>query len=407
MTEKKRIVWIDQLRAVAFYFVILGHMSISGILKNWVYSFHMPLFFFISGLNLNIEKIYKTPFTEYFSRLFKRMVVPYLWLQMLSFLLRQASAFINQREVPVPKLLLGILVSNNNLVSSPSNPLYYILLLFAVQLMLWFLIKIMKANKERIGVFLFVFSLLSVFTERISLPLHVNVIPMGMLLVFIGRVLMDFYMNNREKIEKLNKAFYLLICVFLFAVGFLLSKINGRISIHGNFYGRDFIMAIISAVATSSAITMVIMILPNSRFLNFVGKNTLFYLGVHKPLLLVMENLAGEYENHWAFILFGSIFCFLILAPFALIVNKYFPYIVGESIREETKAIRVCKFFAVAASMAVPWSYINNNFMGGILKTTAAYRALSLTAYILIALLIVIIFNYVIPFMFNKKKKAD
>ena len=45
MAEKKRIVWIDQLRGLAFYTVILGHMSIGKSLKNWLYSFHMPLFF--------------------------------------------------------------------------------------------------------------------------------------------------------------------------------------------------------------------------------------------------------------------------------------------------------------------------------------------------------------------------
>ena len=62
MTKSNRIVWIDQLRAVAFLLVIIGHTYVNADVKSVIYSFHMPLFFMISGLTLNRGKILNTPF---------------------------------------------------------------------------------------------------------------------------------------------------------------------------------------------------------------------------------------------------------------------------------------------------------------------------------------------------------
>ena len=48
-----KIQWIDVAKGIAIIFVVLGH-CVSGQTFIWVYSFHIPLFFFISGyLSIN------------------------------------------------------------------------------------------------------------------------------------------------------------------------------------------------------------------------------------------------------------------------------------------------------------------------------------------------------------------
>jgi acyltransferase len=46
----KRIEWVDHLKAMGIFLVVYGHSppSVSGV-EKWIYSFHMPLFFLISG----------------------------------------------------------------------------------------------------------------------------------------------------------------------------------------------------------------------------------------------------------------------------------------------------------------------------------------------------------------------
>lgn len=49
--RKERVTYVDFAKGVTILFVIIGHMSqISIILKYFIFSFHMPMFFLTSGL---------------------------------------------------------------------------------------------------------------------------------------------------------------------------------------------------------------------------------------------------------------------------------------------------------------------------------------------------------------------
>lgn len=53
---KERILWIDELKGFTIFLVIIGHILISRFLPQFqlfhtvIYSFHMPLFMFLSGI---------------------------------------------------------------------------------------------------------------------------------------------------------------------------------------------------------------------------------------------------------------------------------------------------------------------------------------------------------------------
>ena len=48
--KSNRIVWIDYLKVIAIYWVVLGHQPITNHnVHDWIFSFHVPVFFIISG----------------------------------------------------------------------------------------------------------------------------------------------------------------------------------------------------------------------------------------------------------------------------------------------------------------------------------------------------------------------
>lgn len=49
---EKRVEWIDMAKGIGLLFVFLGHLK-TPFLATWIYTFHMPLFFFLSGLVYN------------------------------------------------------------------------------------------------------------------------------------------------------------------------------------------------------------------------------------------------------------------------------------------------------------------------------------------------------------------
>ena len=69
----KRINYIDYAKGLAILCVLLGHMEIHPILKNYIYSFHMPLFFILSGYFMKRAKLDKDTVIKNF----KSIMVPY------------------------------------------------------------------------------------------------------------------------------------------------------------------------------------------------------------------------------------------------------------------------------------------------------------------------------------------
>lgn len=51
-----RLPWIDALKGFGIMLVVFAHYSLPVALDTYIFSFHMPLFFFISGFLLNFVK---------------------------------------------------------------------------------------------------------------------------------------------------------------------------------------------------------------------------------------------------------------------------------------------------------------------------------------------------------------
>ena len=78
MTEElkvlDRIEWIDALKGFGIFCVTLGHLGCWYPLEKHIYSFHMFLFFFLSGY-LHNRKYSKK---EYIKRKFQTIFIPFL-----------------------------------------------------------------------------------------------------------------------------------------------------------------------------------------------------------------------------------------------------------------------------------------------------------------------------------------
>jgi fucose 4-O-acetylase-like acetyltransferase len=77
-TSSKRFKYIDVTKGIGILLVVLGHNDIvlvSPYLKLFIYSFHMPLFFFISGYFINVS----TPFSQFLKKRFNSTLKPYFF----------------------------------------------------------------------------------------------------------------------------------------------------------------------------------------------------------------------------------------------------------------------------------------------------------------------------------------
>ena len=118
----KRIEWVDICKGLGICLVIIGHTSIaniSPILYDWIYSFHMPLFYMLSGLMFNPDK-YDT-LVKYLNRRVRSLIIPFLLLNTILFILVRWTNLL-YIQLQWTELLTGVLA------------MYFIRVLFITEL---------------------------------------------------------------------------------------------------------------------------------------------------------------------------------------------------------------------------------------------------------------------------------
>lgn len=141
MPTARRLPYIDMAKGFAMLLVIIGHCTYSGkLLVGWLYSFHMPLFFALSGFTFRPEK-YKS-LREIISVKFRQLIIPYfffcgvLWVLCLLLLDGMKLEYRHINE------LIGIVV--NKRLSKYFFNLWFLTTLFFAEPLLWCLCHLTK-----------------------------------------------------------------------------------------------------------------------------------------------------------------------------------------------------------------------------------------------------------------------
>ncbi len=103
MSGNARLPWLDAAKGCGIIFVVMGHITTDPLLSRFISSFHMPLFFFLSGVAFNFARK-----EQFIRRHARSLLTPYFVFALLSFLywfilerhfrpvnLDPASAFLN------------------------------------------------------------------------------------------------------------------------------------------------------------------------------------------------------------------------------------------------------------------------------------------------------------------------
>lgn len=129
--NNKRDVTLDMMKGVGIFSVVLAHFISSC--RHLIYSFHMPLFFIISGILFSPRGIKETIHKD-----FKRLVVPYLIVCLIYLILDLLRTIVTHENIGV-----SILKISSNIIFPQYKPqLSSFLTLNLGGLMIWFLLAL-------------------------------------------------------------------------------------------------------------------------------------------------------------------------------------------------------------------------------------------------------------------------
>lgn len=141
--EKKRINWIDVAKFWGMFLIYIGHFgSTSGLIYEWAFTFHVPLFFFLSGCLKNYNTGHKI------GHKFNTIIIPYFFFGLLIVVYDALNNSSLYNLLPQIKCLLKGSIRNSCVLS---GQLWFLTCLFVIEIFFSIIIKI---TKSRAGVFL-------------------------------------------------------------------------------------------------------------------------------------------------------------------------------------------------------------------------------------------------------------
>lgn len=324
---KQRIAYIDVAKGIGIILVVLGHCLAYGCQNQFfrfIYSFHMPLFFFLSGYVFRSKDS-----TAFFTSKIKTLLLPVIFFQTLNL------------------VLFSILYCSGRVFDKDLTQYHHFLTFGGF----WFIITLLCVS-----------SLYYVIYEKIVYRFNNKNILMlcfAMCFLIIGLIYAPSIANQQNQpIATTMTAFFFYTCgglfkslvsnitvtnsrtrIIAFFIGLALSALcfyfNGFTEVNVDYntsrYGNRLLF-VANALLGSLAVIMISYAISKSKILEWYGKNTLMLLFVHIPLWKSFDAIIVHFTSYEGGI--KSTIVFIISLSLGTIIvrfiNRYCPWLTGK-----------------------------------------------------------------------------
>ncbi len=322
--------FVDLLKGFGIFLVVWGHTMTPRSI--YIYSFHMPLFFFLSGY---VHK--DRPLPAFLGAKIRSLYIPYFIFSGLSWLFYLAQYLVDRRFENIashlPKLQSLLTGSADN---GGNNPIWFLTCIFVVSLIFLILDRYLQHPLWKCGVVLGL-SLIGyrLSLARIDLLFQSDIALSGLVFYWLG-----YSVKQCNLLQQLNDLKCPKLCWAIFGCELIhigtaywnthLAAIQ-RVNMAGNLLGNYFLFYS-SALAGITVFLMIGYKLQYIRLFNHLGVNTLVILATHKPLLQVLNSCLDAYVNTdsrlYGFL--SSILVTIIALMLGIYFNKKLPYLIGK-----------------------------------------------------------------------------
>lgn len=282
---KSRIAWIDNCRGLAIIMVILGHILMRTGIYNIeylgvyaIYSFHMPLFFVIAGMTLNI----KGTFREWTLKKAKALLIPAIIFSAMALVFNFLFIVFTENIDNAFKYLEGLCSLKSVIYTifltnkSAFSGYWFFPVLFSAYIIFFWIEKIdSRIIRLSIIVFLIIANRIITFFG-IALPIGGGEAFLAIPFLVLGK--------NISKIKKEKNAF---ICLIIWILGFVLWNRQGYLVadfFNSNIYNifLFFLMAMSASTAIVLGMKGIYERFPNIfGWLGKLGKQSMYIYGIH------------------------------------------------------------------------------------------------------------------------------
>lgn len=295
----KRVNFIDIARAFAIIFIVFGHTFVHSehcsLVFKFLYSFHVVLFFILSGYTFKLKK---ESFLNFVKNKFIRIMIPYfIWavLFLVPYMLFGGSVGASigtESSFDLKTQLLNTLYGNGNLETLKQNsPLWFLPALFTIEVIYYSVIKLVqKYNRYSILILipLVAISYVTNLFLPIALPWGINTALVLGVFFYIG-----YLFNTYKVFDKSSKLWKIYYILPILVVGLLACYLNTKAVSCINYDYGYLTLALISGFCLSIVFIYISYLINKNRLLEYIGKNTMGILIFHKLIIVVFQTKLG------------------------------------------------------------------------------------------------------------------
>lgn len=299
-----RIAWIDWSKSFCIFLMVIGHTWMCPALPlKYIYSFHMPMLFIVSGYLIKETPVLKLLLS--FSIpiiLFSAINLCYEWTT-------TSPADFNLRS------LIGY---SNNSGYGYLVGVWYVEVLFCAKIL--FNIGLVKKFHRIISMGLIILlSIISSFYSFESTWYIERIIPS---FPFIS---LGVYLREHNKIIDQIKT---RIVIFLIIISLLVVSYNNSCDLHCGIYGYNYLLFYLGAIGLSLCFIKVFSLLKNNDFVQTISSGTFLILGLHMTLFyILLPIMPGKVYDQCYYIIPTLIL--LICYPLIKFCQRFCPCVLG------------------------------------------------------------------------------
>ena len=365
----RRITYLDMIRGIAIFLVVVGHSGLISHERNiWLSTFHLPAFFFVSGMLMQEKKEDEQDYIKIVLRKAKGIMLPYVWFS-------AGSLLVDAIQIWRGEFTKDILSEHfiQTITLQGYSVLWFLPVLFIAEVLVLFLYKIMKRCKfasKYLSLAVFGLSvclavaayyvyqaalganLPGLLTAEIRIVIKA-VIAMGFV---SGGGLVATALKKFGKKEKLSKEGFRAWLSDFNVIGLLLGGILSAINVLAVPYiqimdfnnvnlGNPLVYLGLGFTGTMGVL-FICRSIPNIPLITFYGQNSLIVMCTHLNFYVLN---AGMVIGRDVFVplpgpdglqfMISSIVCTMLLEiPVILLIRIFFPFVLGRGYKRSGSA---------------------------------------------------------------------
>ena len=298
---KQRIIWIDWAKSICIFLMVVGHWSSNDNVLLFIYSFHMPALFIISGI------LYK-PRPWHKSMLSFAVPVAFFSIINIAFLLLTGSICIE--NLFSKDVFFRLFHYRYGLGEGFYCGDWFLWALLGLRLFYGDISYLSPLRKYYIPIVVSVIVYMSLESHFLTIDTIFRGAYIGRLVPAMPFFCLGFFLkdNSWEPWKFSVFTMFALSCLL-----FIMPIINGNSSINSNVYGISYVVFFIFASISSVIIFELSSCLPELKFVTIISNGTLLILGLHIPIMKALDMVCPS--------------CLHEFLPLAVLPICYFPII--------------------------------------------------------------------------------